>query len=83
VNRPEAKIPLPTKCQEAAMLKIDFHCHSFPAELFEALKRHYPDIIDLKRDAEGRLYAIWANTALPAGRIEDIDPAGIDRRSGP
>jgi predicted TIM-barrel fold metal-dependent hydrolase len=63
-------------------LKIDFHCHAFPAELFEALKRHYPDVIDLQRDAEGKLCAIWANTALPAwdhgGRLEDIDRAGID-----
>ncbi|TMA60283.1 MAG: amidohydrolase [Deltaproteobacteria bacterium] len=63
-------------------MKIDFHCHAFPAECFQTLKRHYPDAIELKEDPQGRLYAIWANTPLPAWdhgqRLGDIDRAGVD-----
>jgi predicted TIM-barrel fold metal-dependent hydrolase len=62
--------------------KIDFHCHAFPAEFFEAMQRSYPDVIDLKQDEQGRRFALWANTPLPvwddAARLEDIDRAGID-----
>ncbi|MBV8356924.1 MAG: amidohydrolase family protein, partial [Deltaproteobacteria bacterium] len=62
-------------------MKIDFHCHSFPAEFFRAVKRYYSDIIELREDAKG-LVGIWAKTPLPAwdhdARLEDIDRAGID-----
>jgi aminocarboxymuconate-semialdehyde decarboxylase len=62
--------------------KIDFHCHAFPAEFFEEMRRHYPDAIELKQDQDGRKFAIWADTALPAwdhgARLEDIDRASID-----
>src|SRR5260370_17240332 len=63
-------------------MKIDFHCHSFPAEFFRALKRHYPDVIALREDAKGGLVGVWAKTPLPAwdhdGRLDDIDRAEID-----
>jgi aminocarboxymuconate-semialdehyde decarboxylase len=63
-------------------MKIDFHCHAFPAEYFQTLKKYYPDEIELKEDAQGRLYAVWANTPLPAWdhgqRLVDIDKAGVD-----
>ena len=63
-------------------MKIDFHCHAFPDGLFEALKRHYPEMLELKRDAQGKLYAIWGDTPLPVWdhdtRLEDIERAGID-----
>ncbi|HKV55164.1 MAG TPA: amidohydrolase family protein [Candidatus Binataceae bacterium] len=63
-------------------MKIDFHCHAFPADFFAAMKRHYPDAIEIKQDAQGRMFAVWANTPLPAwdhaARVEDIDRAGID-----
>jgi len=63
-------------------MKIDFHCHAFPAECFQTLKKHYPEAIELKEDPQGRLYAIWANTPLPAWdhgqRLGDIDRAGVD-----
>jgi predicted TIM-barrel fold metal-dependent hydrolase len=62
--------------------KIDFHCHAFPAEVFEAMQHRYPDAIDLREDEQGGKFAIWANTRLPAwdhaARLEDIDRAGID-----
>jgi predicted TIM-barrel fold metal-dependent hydrolase len=63
-------------------MKIDFHCHSFPADFFRALKRYYPDVIELREDAKGGLVGVWAKTPLPAwdhgARLEDIDRAGID-----
>jgi hypothetical protein len=63
-------------------MKIDFHCHSFPAEFFRALKRYYPEVIELRQDAKGGLVGVWAKTPLPAwnhdARLEDIDRAGID-----
>jgi len=63
-------------------MKIDFHCHAFPAECFQALKKYYPDVVELKEDDQGRLYAIWANTRLPSWdhgqRLTDIDRAGVD-----
>ncbi len=63
-------------------MKIDFHCHAFPAEYFQTLKKYYPDEIELKEDPQGRLYAVWANTPLPAWdhgqRLVDIDKAGVD-----
>jgi len=62
-------------------MKRDFHCHSFPAAFFRALKRYYPDVIELRDDAKG-LVGIWAKIPLPAwdhdARLEDIDHAGID-----
>ncbi len=63
-------------------MKIDFHCHAFPAECFQTLKKYYPEAIELKEDPQGRLYAIWANTPLPAWdhgqRLVDIGQAGVD-----
>ncbi|MGH7836239.1 MAG: amidohydrolase family protein, partial [Candidatus Binataceae bacterium] len=63
-------------------MKIDFHAHAFPAEFFIELARFYPGIIELKRDPEGQLIAVWANTPLPAwdhgARLADLDRAGID-----
>ena len=63
-------------------MKIDFHCHAFPGGFFRALKKNYPDGIELGTDSEGRPLAVWAGTALPAwdhaGRLADIDRAGID-----
>jgi aminocarboxymuconate-semialdehyde decarboxylase len=62
--------------------EIDFHCHAFPAEFFEAMQHIYPDTIDLGQDENGRKFALWANTPLPVWdhdeRLEDIDRAGID-----
>jgi predicted TIM-barrel fold metal-dependent hydrolase len=62
--------------------EIDFHCHAFPAEFFEAMQHIYPDTIDLGQDENGREFALWANTPLPVWdhdeRLEDIDRAGID-----
>ena len=62
-------------------MKIDFHCHSFPVGFFRALKRYYPNVIELHEDAK-RLVGIWAKTPLPAwdhdARLEDMDRAGID-----
>jgi predicted TIM-barrel fold metal-dependent hydrolase len=64
------------------VLKIDFHCHAFPAEFFEAMHRLYPGAIELKQDENGRKFALWANTPLPVWdhdlRLKDIDRAGID-----
>jgi predicted TIM-barrel fold metal-dependent hydrolase len=63
-------------------MKIDFHCHAFPTEFFQLSNRLYPDLIELRHDAQGRLFGIWANTPLPAwdheARLEDIDRAGVD-----
>jgi aminocarboxymuconate-semialdehyde decarboxylase len=63
-------------------MKIDFHCHAFPAECFQTLKKYYPDVVELQEDNQGRLYAIWANTRLPSWdhcqRLADIDRAGVD-----
>jgi len=63
-------------------MKIDFHCHAFPAECFQTLKKYYPDVVELKEDDQGRLYALWANTRLPAWdhgqRLRDIDRVGVD-----
>jgi aminocarboxymuconate-semialdehyde decarboxylase len=63
------------------MRKIDFHCHAFPREFFEAMQRHYPDVIELKQDQRGQRFAIWSNVPLPVWdhgeRLEDIDRAGI------
>ena len=47
-------------------MRIDFHSHAFPAECFRLLQQYYPDVVELKEDAEGRMYAIWANAPLPA-----------------
>ena len=55
-------------------MKIDFHCHAFPAECFQTLKKYYPDVVELKEDDQGKLYAIWANTRLPIGKR--WEPAG-------
>jgi hypothetical protein len=63
-------------------MKIDFHCHLFPAEFFHALKRYYRDVMELCEDAKGGLVGVWAKTPTPArdhdARLEDIDRAGID-----
>lgn len=63
-------------------MKIDFHCHAFPGGFFRAAKHFYPDLIELGHDEEKRLLATWAGTTLPAwdhaGRLADIDRAGID-----
>ncbi len=63
-------------------MKIDFHCHAFPAECFQTLQKYYPDVVELKEDDQGKLYAIWANTRLPSWdhgqRLVDIDRAGVD-----
>ncbi len=63
-------------------MRIDFHSHAFPAECFRLLQQYYPDVVELKEDAEGRMYAIWANTPLPAWdhdqRLIDIERAGVD-----
>jgi predicted TIM-barrel fold metal-dependent hydrolase len=62
-------------------MKIDFHAHAFPLEFLETLARLYPDIIELKRDANGGLLAIWSGTPLPAwnhdARLGDLDRAGV------
>jgi predicted TIM-barrel fold metal-dependent hydrolase len=62
--------------------KIDFHCHAFPAEFFEAMQQIYPGVIDLRQDEQGGKFALWANTPLPLwdhdARLEEIDRAGID-----
>jgi predicted TIM-barrel fold metal-dependent hydrolase len=64
------------------MRKIDFHCHAFPAEFFEAMQQTYPGAIDLRQDEHGRKFALWANTPLPIwdheARLQDLDRAGID-----
>jgi 6-methylsalicylate decarboxylase len=61
--------------------KIDFHCHAFPAEFFEAMQQIYPGVIELREDEHGRGLALWANTPLPVWdhdmRLQDIDRAGI------
>ncbi|HLW69264.1 MAG TPA: amidohydrolase family protein [Candidatus Binataceae bacterium] len=63
-------------------MKIDFHAHAFPAKLFTELARLYPGILELQRDAEGQLIALWCNAPLPAwdhgARLADLDGAGID-----
>jgi len=63
-------------------MRIDFHSHAFPAECFRLLQQYYPDVVELKEDAQGRLYAIWANTPLPTWdhdqRLVDMDRAGVD-----
>jgi aminocarboxymuconate-semialdehyde decarboxylase len=63
-------------------MKIDFHCHAFPAECFQTLQKYYPEVVELKEDSQGRSYAIWANTRLPAWdhgqRLIDMDRAGVD-----
>jgi predicted TIM-barrel fold metal-dependent hydrolase len=62
--------------------KIDFHCHAFPAEFFEAMQHLYPGVVDLTQDEQGRRLGLWANTPLPVwdhhGRLADMDRAGID-----
>jgi hypothetical protein len=40
-------------------MRIDFHSHAFPAECFRLLQQYYPDVVELKEDAQGRSYAIW------------------------
>jgi predicted TIM-barrel fold metal-dependent hydrolase len=63
-------------------MKIDLHCHAFPGGFFRAAKTFYPDAIELGQDEQRRLLATWAGTTLPAwdhaGRLADIDRAGID-----
>jgi predicted TIM-barrel fold metal-dependent hydrolase len=63
-------------------MKIDLHCHAFPGGFFRAAKAFYPDAIELGQDEQRRLLATWAGTTLPAwdhaGRLADIDRAGID-----
>jgi hypothetical protein len=59
--KPEPNISLSTVLNH----EDRFHAHAFPAEFFEELYRLYPDIIELKRDSDGRLVALWANTLLP------------------
>src|SRR5262249_37675476 len=63
-------------------MRIDFHSHAFPAEGFRLLQQYYPDVVELKEDTQGRSYAIWANTPLPAWdhaqRLMDMDQAGVD-----
>jgi predicted TIM-barrel fold metal-dependent hydrolase len=63
-------------------MRIDFHCHAFPGGFFRAAKHFYPDAIELGHDEQKRLVATWAGTGLPAwdhaGRLADIDRAGID-----
>jgi predicted TIM-barrel fold metal-dependent hydrolase len=62
--------------------KIDFHCHAFLAEFFEAMEQIYTGAIELKRDTRGRRFALWANRPLPVwdsdARLKEIDSAGID-----
>ncbi len=64
------------------MRKIDFHCHAFPAQFFEAMHQLYPGTIEFRHDGHGGRLALWAKTPLPVwddeARLEDIDRAGID-----
>jgi predicted TIM-barrel fold metal-dependent hydrolase len=63
-------------------MKIDLHFHAFPGGFFRAAKTFYSDAIELGQDEQRRLLATWAGTTLPAwdhaGRLADIDRAGID-----
>jgi aminocarboxymuconate-semialdehyde decarboxylase len=64
------------------MMRIDCHCHAFPATWFEAFQKYYPGAITLKNDPKGGLFAIWADVQLPAynhaQRLAEIDRAGVD-----
>jgi predicted TIM-barrel fold metal-dependent hydrolase len=61
--------------------KIDFHCHAFPANALRALSKYYPDVIKLKEDPDGTLFAIFGDVAHRAWdhalRIRDIDDEGV------
>ena len=52
------------------------------ADFFARRNTFYPDAIELGQDEQRRLLATWAGTTLPAwdhaGRLADIDRAGID-----
>jgi len=62
--------------------KIDFHCHSFPADALRELNKYYPDVIKLKEAPDGTLLAIFGDVAHPAWdhalRIKDIDADGVN-----
>ena len=62
--------------------RIDFHCHAFPEHALRALNHYYPDVVKLKEDRDGTLYAIFGGVAHPvwdhAFRIQDINAAGVD-----
>jgi predicted TIM-barrel fold metal-dependent hydrolase len=63
-------------------MKIDFHAHAFPEAFFLKLKEYYPDEVELRENARGRVIAQWAGTPLPAWdhgqRIEDMNKGGVD-----
>ena len=63
-------------------MKIDLHCHAFPAKYLQKLAAYYPDFIELKEDAQGGLSAVFNNAPCPAWdhsqRLLDIDRAGVD-----
>lgn len=46
------------------------------------MQHSYPDVIQLRRDEQGRRFVLWANTPLPLWdqdeRLGDLDRAGID-----
>jgi len=62
---------------------IDFHCHTFPADLLRALGKYYPEVVHFKEDRVRGAYAIHAGAPLPAWddalRTRDMDEAGMDR----
>lgn len=62
--------------------RMDFHCHAFPEDALRALNKYHPDMIKLKEDPDGTLYAIFGSVAHRrwdhALRIEDIDADGVD-----
>ena len=62
-------------------MKIDLHCHAFPAPALRALARHFPDQVKLTEHADGRLTAVNEITSMrdfvENERIKELDGVGI------
>ncbi|HEY0520188.1 MAG TPA: amidohydrolase family protein [Ilumatobacteraceae bacterium] len=59
-------------------MKIDVHCHGYPAELFEFLAAHYPERIVYRDGKGGPAAGPWIDAWDENVRLREMDDCGID-----
>jgi predicted TIM-barrel fold metal-dependent hydrolase len=59
-------------------VKIDVHCHAYPAEVFEFLAARYPDRIVFRDGRGGPASGPWIDAWDETIRLQEMDECGID-----
>lgn len=72
----------PTCSANPLVRKIDFHCHAFPAEFFEAKEQTLSGTKNSSGTRTDEGFALWSNIPLAVWNhdpgLEEIDRARID-----